>query len=104
MGSRAALGVVGGGLMRILAIAQLECPLECGDERLGKRVLALEPARDGCVVGGGTRERNGREALPCVERRRAPARPQLGEHGLVVPRAAHGTTESKLFAAARRRA
>ena len=86
--ARADLRVVGGALVRVLAVGQLEHLLErAHEQRREVLALLLEPARDRGVVAGRVRERLGGEAL--ARRRRQPAvgLAQLVEHRVVALRA-----------------
>ena len=65
--------VVGGALVRVLAVGEVEHLLEGGHEVVREVVLALgEPARDRRVVARGGAERLGRERLARLRRQQPP--------------------------------
>src|SRR5205823_14634865 len=57
MSTSAALGVVGGALMWILPVREVEHLLQGDDDRLGERLSLGEPRRDGGLVRRGRGER-----------------------------------------------
>ena len=89
MCSGAALGVVRRRLVRVLAVGELEHPIERRDEGLREVVAPLEPARDRRLVCGRPRERNRGEPSAKLLRRLT-VRAQLLEDDVVVRRTAHG--------------
>ena len=68
MRAAAALRVVRGALVRVLAVREVEHLLEREHERLGERLAVGEPRRDRGLVRGGRRERLGRELAARLER------------------------------------
>ena len=84
----APLGVVGGALVRILAVGEVVGPVEHRHDRLGEQHLAGKPACDRAVVGRGRRERARCELPPGLERHIA--LPEPVQDALVVVRAADG--------------
>src|SRR5512146_1219282 len=105
MAADAALGVVRGALVRVLAVGEVEHLVERDDERAGELLARVEPRRDRGFVGGGVRERLRREAPARVERELA-ARAQLLEHLVVLPGPADGSAMREVLrrAAQHRRA
>ncbi len=83
MAPRAGLAVVGGGLVRILAVGEVGDLLEREREQLGEAFAAVEPAGDRRFVGGGRRERLRGELTTAVEGDLA-ALAQLVEHEAVL--------------------
>src|SRR4029079_2983901 len=85
----AALGVVRGPLVRVLAVREVEHLLERDDERVGELLAGVEPRRDRGFVGGGVRESLRGKASACVERE-STVRAQLLEHLVVLVGSANG--------------
>ena len=85
---RAALRVVGGTLMRVLSVGELERLVERDRENVREGLAVRKPARDRRLVRGGRRERPRRECAPRLGGQLTP-RPQLVEHRPVVLRSAH---------------
>src|SRR5439155_16648378 len=85
----AALGVVRGALVRVLAVGEVEHLVERDDERVGELLARVEPGRDRGLVGGRVRERLRRQATTCIERE-LPARAELLEHLVVLLGLTHG--------------
>ena len=84
---RADLLVVGGPLVRVLAVGQLQHLLErAHEQRREVLVLLLEPAGDRGVVARGVGERGGRQRLPRGARQVAARLTQLVEHGVIALR------------------
>ena len=83
MAADAALGVVGGALVRVLAVREVEHLVERDDERVGELLARVEPVRDRRFVCGRVREGLRREATPSLEGELA-ARSQLLEHSVVL--------------------
>ena len=83
VGADAALGVVGGALMRVLAVREVEVLLEDGREDRRERLASREPGRDRRLVRGRGRERGRRETPARLQRDHA-GLAQLRQHGLVV--------------------
>ena len=82
--ARPDLRVVGGALVRVLAVRELEHLLERAHEQRREVLsLLLEPARDRRVVAGRVGERLGGEVLARGRRQAAVELAQLGEHGVV---------------------
>ena len=83
VGARAALRVVGGALVRVLAVGEVEVALEHGDVRLGEVVLPAEPGgHRGVVCGGRLKGRCGER--PARPTETSPLGAKLAEHRLVV--------------------
>ncbi len=61
------LRVVGGALVRVLAVGEVERFLESRDQPVGERGAVHEPRRDRGLVGGGDRERLRRELAARLE-------------------------------------
>ncbi len=81
MAAGAALAVVGGRLVRVLAVGEVGDLLEAECEAVPVFAGVGEPRCDLGVVGGGRRERRRRKLAPRLERRRAELA-QLAEHVL----------------------
>ena len=64
----ARLRVVGGPLVRVLAVDEVGHLLEAGDQEIRERVAVGEPARDRRLVRGGHRERLGGQRAAGLER------------------------------------
>ena len=87
MRADAPLGVVGGALVRVLAVGEVEVLLEHRREDRRERLAAGEPGRDRRLVARRGGERRRREPAARLVRELA-RRAQLGEHRLVVVGAA----------------
>ena len=84
VGARADLRVVGGALVRVLAVGELEHLLEgAHEQRREVLALLLEPARDRRVVARGVGERLGGQALARRHRQAPVGLAQLVEHRVV---------------------
>ena len=70
--------------MRVLAVGQLGRLVERKGDRVGERLLLLEPGDDRRVVGRRGRESDACEATARLEGGLASVHPQLGEDELVV--------------------
>ena len=82
--AHADLLVVGGTLVRVLAVGEVQHLLERGHVLVGEVVLALgEPARDRGVVAGGGAERLGGQRLARLGGEPAVGLAQLLDHGVV---------------------
>ena len=87
--ARPALGVVGGALVRVLAVRQLGV-LDHLDEQPVREVDRLgEPVRDRGVVARGVRERLGGQLAAGRQRQREAVVVELGQHEAVPLRVAH---------------
>ena len=80
--ARARLGVVGGPLVRVLAVGEVALLPEGRDQPLRERLAVGEPRGDRRLVRGRDDERLGGERAARVQRELA-VLAQLGEHGLV---------------------
>ena len=78
-----ALGVVGGALVRVLAVREVEHLVERDQERVGELLAGVEPRCNRGFVGSGVRERLRGEASARVERELT-VRAQLLEHLVVL--------------------
>ena len=81
------LAVVGGPLVRVLAVGEVELLAERDHDLLREGLPSREPAHDGGLVGGGVREGGGCQRASRRERDLARFA-KLGEHRLVLGRGA----------------
>ena len=89
MAARTTLAVVGGRLVRVLAVRQVGDLLEADRQAVGQPLGAREPGGDLGVVRGGRSKGRGGE-LPSRLRGRLSVLAQLVEHGLELVRPRHG--------------
>ena len=100
--ARAGLRVVGGALVRVLAVREVGDLLVGVQQQRREVVLLLdEPARDRAVVAGGVGERLGGERLARAERELAAGVLELLQHRVVAGRVDHDRREGEVL---RRRA
>ena len=81
--ARAGLHVIGGALVRVLAVGEIGDLDQLAEMALGERLGVGEPVRDRDVVAGGVREGLGRQLAAGVEAELAVGLAQLVEHEAV---------------------